>query len=194
MELFQALFDIDWSGLIAGAVASGIGLMAATQLLKTEWVAVPARKYPRIVTAVLAVLVGIISTFAAGIELSSLTSFIVFVVVSFIVSGISYDGVRGLVGEVKKVEPVLTDDEPDIPKTVIDHVSLDSTETRVESAKVNSLGDRLTAEQVAQQIIDGVGYNGDGWGNGAKRRENLEAEGYDFDEVQSEVKKLLAKK
>lgn len=183
MEFFQALFAVDWSGIIAGAVASGVGLSAVTQLLKTKWVKVPATKYPRIVTAALAVLVGIISTIATGLELSSLTSFIVFVIVSFIVSGLAYDGVKGLVGEVKEVEP-----------EHIDHVAPRSDETKIVAAmhNISKAPARKSVAVVAQEVIDGTG-DGDGWGNGAVRKERLEAAGYDYDEVQAKVKELVAK-
>lgn len=187
MDFFQALFAIDWTGIITAAVASGVGLAAVTQLLKTKWVKVPAKKYPRIVTAVLAVLVGIISTFAAGIELSSLTSFIVFVIVSFIVSGLAYDAVHGLVGEVKE--------SPVTPEAVshVDHVT-PNTRVIIESDETATKGPEDSIEIVAQEIIDGKKADGTSWGNGAERKANLEAAGYNFDKVQAKVKELVANK
>lgn len=181
----KELFAVDWTGLIAAAVASGVGLAAVTQLLKTKWVKVPAKKYPRIVTAALAVLVGIISTLAVGLELSSLTSLIVFVVISFIVSGLAYDAVKGLVGEVKE-SPVTADHD-------IDHVEAGpESETRIVAKTVNEPKHK-TVDEVAQEIIDGKKSDGSSWGNGPDRKTNLEAAGYNYDEVQAAVKKALAK-
>lgn len=191
MEFFQALFAVDWSGLIAGAVASGVGLTAVTQLLKTKWLRVPAKTYPRQVTAALAVLVGIISTFATGIELSSLTSFAVFVVVSFIVSGLAYDGVKGLVGEVKEVAG-------EEPEQHADHVAPHSEETRMVDAHVNQPATKVemtvtvqkTAAEVAQEILDGVGD----WGVRDERKAKVAEAGLDYEEVANHIKKLLAKR
>ena len=44
-----------------------------------------------------------------------------------------------------------------------------------------------SAEEVAREIIKGIG----GWGNGAERKRNLIAKGYDYYEVQSIVNSLL---
>lgn len=185
-DFLHSLLAVDWSTVVGAAVASGAGLTAVTQLLKTKWVAVPARKYPRIVTAVLAVLVGIIGTLASGIELSSISSLVVFAVVSFVVSGLTYDGVRGLVGELK------ADEAESVPTARIhlDHTApgLDS-DVKEESSSVNSLSEKLTVEQVAQQIVDGVGD----WGNGAARRDTVRDRGYNYSEVQARVKELVAK-
>lgn len=178
----KEIFAVDWTGLIAAAVASGVGLAAVTQLLKTKWVKVPAKKYPRIVTAALAVLVGVISTLAVGLELSSLTSLIVFVIISFIVSGLAYDAVKGLVGEVKE-SPVTAD-------THIDH---EEPKTTVVAATVNEPVRKKSVDEVAQEIIDGVRNDGTSWGNGSDRKASLEAAGYNYDEVQAAVKKALAK-
>ncbi len=177
------LFAVDWAGLITAAIASGAGLAGITQLLKTKWVKVPATKYPRIVTAVLAVVVGIISTLATGLELSSLTSLIVFVVISFIVSGVAYDAVHGLVGEVKE-SPVTPETEKQV-----DHIQPN---TKLVEETENTVTTK-TVDEVAQEIIKGVKDDGSTWGNGADRKANLEAAGYNFDEVQSAVKKALAK-
>lgn len=191
MEFLQSLFAVDWSGLIAGAVASGVGLTAVTQLLKTKWVSIPAKAHPRIVTAVLAVLVGIISTFATGIELSSLTSFAVFVVVSFIVSGLAYDSVKGLVGEVKEIAPELAGDEQ--PQH-IDHIAPNQPETQLVDANVNkvtmSVTLQKTADEVAREIVDGLGD----WGRREERKQKIAEAGLDYDEVATKVKKLLEKR
>lgn len=175
-DLIQGLFAIDWSGVITAAVASGVGLTVVTQLLKTKWVKVPATKYPRAVTAVLAVVVGIIGTLASGLALSSLTSLIVFAVVAFVVSGLAYDGVKGLVKEVK------TDDDyhPDMD---IQNVEIDKypEDNQPEPSKLNA---KPTVDEVAQQIVDGEGD----WGNGAERRENVRNAGFNYNEVQAKVK------
>lgn len=185
MDFLHSLFAVDWSGLVTAAVASGAGLTVVTQLLKTKWVSVPASKYPRAVTAALAVLVGIIGTLAAGLELSSLTSLVVFAVVSFIVSGLTYDGVRGLVSEIKHGEPEAAGFED--PEQVIE-LQFQAGPLLEEAKAPVKL--KPTVEEVAQQIVDGVG----GWGNGDERRKNVRAAGYSFNEVQAKVKELVAKK
>lgn len=186
MEFLQSLFAVDWSGLIAGAVASGVGLTAVTQLLKTKWVSIPAKAHPRIVTAVLAVLVGVISTFATGLELSSLTSFAVFVVVSFIVSGLAYDSVKGLVGEVKEVAPELAGkiEQADDPVT-----SAPLNDEPVSKVTM-SVTLQKTADEVAREIVDGLGD----WGRREERKQKIAEAGLDYDEVATKVKKLLEKR
>lgn len=39
----------------------------------------------------------------------------------------------------------------------------------------------MTSEQVAQEVIDGK------WGNGAERKQKLESQGYNYNEVQKRV-------
>lgn len=174
-EFFAELFAVDWGGLLGAAVASGVGLSAITQLLKTKWIKVPASKYPRAVTAVLAVLTGIISTLSVGLELSSLASFTVFTVIAFVSSGIAYDVVKRLVAEIKQ-EP--TDDSV---------TKLGTIQVDVE-AKTNLADVKKSVEVIAQEVIDGM------WASGETRKTMLETSGYNFDEVQAKVKELLAKK
>lgn len=185
MEFFQSLFAVDWSGLIAGAVASGVGLTVVTQLLKTKWVKVPAKAHPRIVTAVLAVLVGIISTFATGIELSSLTSFAVFVVVSFIVSGLAYDGVKGLVVEVKEVDDNIVEK---LHHSMTAEATIEPVQE--ETLPTEPVTPQKTVEEVAREIVNGVGD----WGVRDERKQKVTEAGLNYDEVAEKVKKLVAKR
>lgn len=172
-EFFQQLIAVDWGGLIGAAVASGVGLSFVTQLLKNKRIKVPAKKYPRTVSAVLSVLVGIISTVAIGLELSSLASFVVFAVVAFVTSGIAYDVVKRLVQEVKQEEPV----------THLGAVEVSvQTPARIETPAAVSL------EDIAQQVIAGE------WGAGTERKDRLEAAGFAYEEVQKTVKELVARK
>lgn len=46
-------------------------------------------------------------------------------------------------------------------------------------------GGRKSSEEIAEEVIAGL------WGNGEERRRRLEAAGYDYDEVQREVNKIL---
>lgn len=190
-EFFSQLIAVDWGGLIGAAVASGVGLSFVTQLLKASWIKVPASKYPRAVSAVLAVLVGIISTISVGLELSSLASFVVFAVVAFVTSGIAYDVVKRLVQEVKQEEPVTHLGDVEAQTLHIDHLKPN---IQVISAKVNDSPEAPTLEQVAQEIIDGRKADGSSWGNGPERKTNLEAAGYVYEEVQAKVKELVAQK
>jgi hypothetical protein len=95
------LFAVNWAGLIGAAIASGAGLTVVTQLLKVQWIKVPAKNNPRLVSFALALVVGIISAIASGLVLSSITTLIVFTIIAFIVSGLTYDAVKGLVAEAK---------------------------------------------------------------------------------------------
>lgn len=185
-EFFQQLIAVDWGGLIGAAVASGVGLSFVTQLLKAKWIAVPATNYPRAVSAVLAVLVGIISTISVGLELSSLASFVVFAVVAFVTSGIAYDVVKRLVQEVKQEEPVTHLGDVEAQTLHIDHLKPN---IQVISVKVNdATSEPQKLEEVAHQVIAGE------FGSGTERKEKLEAHGYDYDEVQAKVKELVAQK
>lgn len=185
-EFFSQLIAVDWGGLIGAAVASGVGLSFVTQLLKASWIKVPASKYPRAVSAVLAVLVGIISTISVGLELSSLASFVVFAVVAFVTSGIAYDVVKRLVQEVKSEEPVTHLGDVEAQTLHIDHLKPN---IQVISAKVNDASpEPRTLEDVARQVIAGD------FGSGTERKEKLEAHGYVYDEVQAKVKELVAQK
>lgn len=105
-QLLSELLAVDWTKLIGTAVASGAGITIVTQLLKTRWLAIPAEKYPRIVSVTLAAILGIFGAVASGIVLSSITNAIVFTIVAFVTSGIVYDYVRGLVGEIRHEESV----------------------------------------------------------------------------------------
>lgn len=109
--IVQELLNVDWTGLIAAAVASGVGITLVTQILKAKWIKVPAKKYPRGIAAMLSWIVGVFGAVAVGIDLSSITSVIVFAIVSFVVSGISYDAIKGLVKESSE------DDSPIAPKS-----------------------------------------------------------------------------
>lgn len=100
------LLAVDWAGLVSAAVASGAGITIITQLLKARWIKVPAEKYPRVVSVVMAAIVGIFGAVASGIVLSSITSIVVFTIVAFVTSGITYDYVRGLVVEAKGEKPL----------------------------------------------------------------------------------------
>lgn len=184
-EFFAELFAVDWGGLLGAAVASGVGLSAITQLLKTKWVAVPASKYPRAVTAVLAVLTGIISTLSVGLELSSLASFTVFTVIAFVSSGIAYDVVKRLVSEIKQ-EPI------DNSVTKLGTIQVDvEAKTNLADVKKSVVSDTASAlislDELARQVIAGE------WGAGTERKEKLEAAGHSYDDVQAKVKEVLAK-
>lgn len=98
------LFAVNWATLIGTAIASGAGLTVVTQLLKVRWVAVPAKKYPRAVSFVLALIVGIVGAIASGLVLSSITTLVVFTIIAFVVSGITYDAVKRLVAEIRDEE------------------------------------------------------------------------------------------
>lgn len=189
-EFFAELFAVDWEMLLGAAIASGVGLSAITQLLKAKWVKIPAQKYPRAVTAVLAVLTGLISTLAVGLELSSLSSFVVFTVIAFVTSGMSYDVVKRLVAEIKN-EPA-DDSVTKLGTVEIDVVAKQNlTEAKKEaSAEVaNAIQiDKKSVEVIAQEVIDGM------WASGETRKTMLETSGYNFDEVQAKVKEMLAKK
>lgn len=122
VEFFQAmqifvmdLLAVDWAGLIGAAVASGVGLTVVTQALKSRFISVPATKYPRITSLALAFIVGLASAIAAGIEISSITSVVVFTVVAFITSGMAYDKVTSLVSEANQ------DDDQESPSYDLDH-------------------------------------------------------------------------
>lgn len=179
METILALFNIDWPAIIAGAIASGIGISAIAQLLKSAWIKIPARANPRIVTASLSILVGVINTIASGVAPNSLTNIIVFAIVSFIVSGVAYDSVKGLVAEVK-------DKAVDAENTVEGEANDD---TSPPADDIHEAIDReREIEQVAIEVIKGQ------WGAGSARRDLLKKHGFDFDEVQAKVKEVLAKK
>lgn len=189
-EFFQQLIAVDWGGLIGAAVASGVGLSFITQLLKAKWIAVPASKYPRAVSAVLAVLVGIISTISVGLELSSLASFVVFAVVAFVTSGVAYDVVKRLVLEIKQEQPVTELGDVKAQTLEIDHLKPN---IQVIAAKVNpgpeatqSAPDAGQIEQVARDVMAGK------YGRGSARRMSLEKAGFNFEEVQAKVKELVA--
>lgn len=162
---FESLVAVDWPGLVSAAVASGVGLTIVTQLLKSKWVKIPASRFPRVVSVGLALLVGVISTIATGIELSSITSVVVFTVVAFITSGVSYDTVKGLIYEAKDIEmDLVSPEEPKEPETA------------------------QTTPQVAKEVIAGK------WGAGDERKRKLVDAGFDYEQVQSEVRRIIAKK
>lgn len=183
-EFFSQLIAVDWGGLIGAAVASGVGLTFVTQLLKASWVKIPASKYPRAVSAVLAVLVGIISTISVGLELSSLASFVVFAVVAFVTSGIAYDVVKRLVQEVKHEEPVTHLGDVEAQTLHVDHLKPN---IQVVAAKVNETPSPAAIPDVARDVIKGL------WGHGDERKQRLTEAGFNYDEVQNHVKSLVAK-
>lgn len=106
LTIIRELTAVDWAGLIGTAVASGAGITIVTQLLKAKWIAVPASTYPRAVSIILAMIIGIFGAVASGIVISSITSVIVFTIVAFVTSGITYDYVRGLISEIKDEKPL----------------------------------------------------------------------------------------
>lgn len=59
--------------------------------------------------------------------------------------------------------------------------------TTLSGQKVSESTDKKNVERIAQEVIWGK------WGNGADRKNRLTAAGYDYDEVQSMVNKLMGK-
>jgi hypothetical protein len=85
-------------------ILSGAASTLATQLLKADWIPVPATKYPRTVAAVASVIATAVSIYASNLHLLLVGwwQYLAFAVGAFIVSAVTYNHVvkgSGIVGD-----------------------------------------------------------------------------------------------
>lgn len=73
-------------------LASGVITTYATQLAKADWIAIPAKKYPRSVAASLSAIITLIAYYATSLNIvvNSAWAWIAMAVGSFLVSSITY--------------------------------------------------------------------------------------------------------
>lgn len=98
MDFFTAVM-----GIFAAVFASGWITTAITQVLKLEWIAVPAQKYPTVVAIVVSLLVSIPAIFLTGIINldGSWYMYALFAASTLFVSTKTYDIVHAAIVQIK---------------------------------------------------------------------------------------------
>jgi hypothetical protein len=86
----------------AMVLVSAGGVALVTQLLKWKVIAYPASRYPVPTAAALSVVAGLFGTLGIGLKLDNLVAWIVFVVLTFVLSTQIYDVIVKLVTQLKQ--------------------------------------------------------------------------------------------